>query len=107
MNAKASNLQISTESFSLQRRKLGGGTEALSSWGAANETDPLTDVLLGSPEALRHLATSSLSKKYLRENPSNLEIAKKQHAFFKQTPVYDNKLVPYTNVEFGEEKRFL
>ena len=34
-------------------------------------------------------------------------IAKKQHAFFKQTPVYDNKLVPYTNVEFGKEKRFL
>ena len=80
MNVQTSNLQISTESFSLQRRKLGGGTEALSSWGAANETDPLTDVLLGSPEALRHMATSSLSKKYLRENPSNLELAKKQHA---------------------------
>ena len=74
------NLQSSTELFSLQRRKLEGGTEPLSYWGATNETDPLTDVLLGSPEALRHMATSSLSKKYLRDNPANLELAHKQHA---------------------------
>jgi N-dimethylarginine dimethylaminohydrolase len=71
---------LDTDSFSLQRRKQDGGTETLSYWGAANETDRLTDVLLGSPGALKHLSTSSLSRKYLRDNPADIEVAKKQHA---------------------------
>ena len=40
------------EPFSLQRRNLNGGTARLSGWGFRNETDPLTDVLLGSPAYL-------------------------------------------------------
>ncbi len=39
----------------------------LKTWGFDNETDPLTDVLLGSPAHLVHRATSSLSRKYLRD----------------------------------------
>ena len=31
--------------------------------------------LLGSPAFLRHLATSSLSRKHLRENPANIQLA--------------------------------
>jgi N-dimethylarginine dimethylaminohydrolase len=67
------------EGFSLQRRNPAGGTRPLKQWGFRNETDPLTDVLLGSPAYLRHLATSSLSKKHLRENPANIQIAQAQH----------------------------
>jgi N-dimethylarginine dimethylaminohydrolase len=51
----------------------------LTGWGFANETDVLTDVLLGSPAYLRHLATSSLSRKHLRENPCNIQVAQAQH----------------------------
>ena len=43
----------------LQRRRSAGGTEPLSDWGFRNETDPLTDVLLGPADHLRHMATSS------------------------------------------------
>lgn len=69
-----------TESFTLQRRKSGGGTAPLTRWGFANETDPLSDVLLGSPAHLRHLATSSLSRKFLRDAPCNIQVAQAQHA---------------------------
>ena len=71
---------IAQEPFSLRRRNLKGGTAPLSHWGFRNETDPLTDVLLGSPAHLRHLATSSLSKKHLREAPCNIQVAQAQHA---------------------------
>ena len=72
--------RISTgEPFSLQRRNPSGGTKSLSGWGFRNETDPLTDVLLGSPNFLRHLSTSSLSRKHLREAPCNLQTAQAQH----------------------------
>jgi N-dimethylarginine dimethylaminohydrolase len=74
------NVQSATEAFSLQRRREGGGTPALRSWGFRNETDRLTDVLLGSPAHLRHLPTSSLSRKHLRDNPCNIQIAQAQHA---------------------------
>ncbi|KQT53760.1 amidinotransferase [Aureimonas sp. Leaf454] len=67
------------DAFSLQRRRADGGTERLSGWGFRNETDVLTDVLLGSPVHLRHLATSSLSRKHLRENPCNIQVAQAQH----------------------------
>jgi N-dimethylarginine dimethylaminohydrolase len=67
------------DAFTLQRRSPTGGTTPLSYWGFRNETDPLTDVLLGSPENLRHLATSSLSRKHLRENPANIKVAQAQH----------------------------
>lgn len=67
------------EPFSLQRRNPKGGTEPLGFWGFQNETDPLTDVLLGSPAYLRHMATSSLSRKHLRENPANIQLAQAQH----------------------------
>ena len=66
--------------FSLQRRIAGGGTAKLSHWGFNNETDRLTDVLLASPASLKHLATSSLSRKSLREAPANIQVAQAQHA---------------------------
>jgi N-dimethylarginine dimethylaminohydrolase len=67
------------EPFSLQRRKAGGGTQLLTDWGFDNETDALTDVLLGPADHLKHMATSSLSRKFLRENPANIAAAKTQH----------------------------
>jgi N-dimethylarginine dimethylaminohydrolase len=71
---------IETEPFELRRRVDGGGTAPLSHWGFRNETDTLTDVLLGSPAHLFHRATSSLSRKHLREAPCNIELAQTQHA---------------------------
>ena len=68
-----------SEGFTLQRRDPQGGTKPLAGWGFRNETDALTDVLLGAPTHLRHLATSSLSRKHLREAPSNIQIAQAQH----------------------------
>lgn len=73
------NVQTRAEPFSLQRRKPGGGTAPLTGWGFANETDRLTDVLLGNPRFLRHMATSSLSRKHLREAPCNIQVAQAQH----------------------------
>lgn len=73
-------LDTSKDAFTLQRRKQGGGTAPLSGWGFQNETDPLTDVLLGSPAHLYHRATSSLSRKHLREAPCNIQVAQAQHA---------------------------
>ncbi len=73
-------LDKNVDTFSLQRRKQGGGTAPLATWGARNETDPLTDVLLGSPAHLFHRATSSLSRKHLREAPCNIQVAQAQHA---------------------------
>jgi N-dimethylarginine dimethylaminohydrolase len=67
------------DTFSLQRRNLEGGTERLKYWGFNNETDSLSDVLLASPDHLRHLATSSLSRKFLRESPADIQAAKSQH----------------------------
>lgn len=66
--------------FTLQNRNQHGSTPRLAQYGFANETDKLTDVLLGSPAHLKHLATSSLSKKHLREAPCNIQIAQSQHA---------------------------
>jgi N-dimethylarginine dimethylaminohydrolase len=65
--------------FTLQRRRAGGGTRALADWGFRNETDRLTDVLLGPADHLRHMATSSLSRKTLREHPADIEVALAQH----------------------------
>jgi N-dimethylarginine dimethylaminohydrolase len=65
--------------FTLQRRLPQGGTPPLKNWGFRNETDRLTDVLLGSPAHLRHLATSSLSRRHLREAPCNIQRAQAQH----------------------------
>jgi N-dimethylarginine dimethylaminohydrolase len=75
------NLQptFTDEPFSLQRRNPNGKTPRLNGWGFRNETDRLTDVLLGSPAYLRHLATSSLSRKHLRDNPCNIQTAQAQH----------------------------
>ena len=71
--------QAAADSFSLQCRHPTGGTPRLGFWGFDNETDRLTDVLLAAPDHLRHLATSSLSRKFLRENPANLDVARAQH----------------------------
>ena len=68
------------DAFTLRYRSLNGGTPVLSKWGFRNETDTLTDVLLGSPAHLFHRATSSLSRKYLRDNPCDLQVAQAQHA---------------------------
>lgn len=73
------NVQEQTDSFRLRRRVSGGGTVPLLKWGFRNETDRLTDVLLCSADNLRHLATSSLSRKHLRDNPADIEVAKAQH----------------------------
>jgi len=67
------------DSFTLRRRNPNGGTAPLTHWGWRNETDPLTDVLLCKPTYAKHLATSSMTKKALRENPANMDIARKQH----------------------------
>ncbi len=75
----ARQLDSAGEAFMLQRRSADGGTKRLTSWGFRNETDPLTDVLLASPDHLRHMATSSLSRKFLRENPADIRIAQAQH----------------------------
>lgn len=66
--------------FTLQRRKRGGGTAPMQGWHLPNETSALSHVLLGSPVHLRHLSTSSLSSKHLRENPCNIQVAQSQHA---------------------------
>jgi N-dimethylarginine dimethylaminohydrolase len=74
------NAPARPEPFSLRRRNPEGATAPLTGWGFRNETDRLTDVLLGSPAHLRHLSTSSLSRKHLREAPCNIQIAQAQHA---------------------------
>jgi len=74
------DLQNASEPFSLRRRVSNGKTPKLSTFGFRNETDTLTDVLLGSPAHLRHLSTSSLSRKHLREAPCNIQVAQAQHA---------------------------
>jgi len=68
-----------SEPFSLRRRNPDGETPALHYWGFRNETDPLTDVLLGSPQYLKHMATSSLSRRTLRESPADIKVAQAQH----------------------------
>ena len=68
------------ETFSLKRRNDSGGTPAMNYWGCSSEYGVLTDVLLGKADHIKHLSTSSLSRKYLRESPCNIEVAKKQHA---------------------------
>lgn len=72
--------KINAEGFSLQRRSHTGDTPKLKHWTLPNETNLLTDVLLGSPAHLYHRATSSLSRKHLREAPCNIELAQSQHA---------------------------
>ena len=74
------NSQNEPEKFSLKRRSINGNTSPLSKFGFRNETDQLTDVLLGSPAHLKHLSTSSLSRKHLREAPCNIQVAQAQHA---------------------------
>lgn len=71
---------LSSSNFALRRRTSGGGTPKLSDWGFDNETDRLTDVLLGPPDNLFHRATSSLSRRYLRDAPCDIPAAKAQHA---------------------------
>ena len=68
------------ETFSLKRRSDNGGTPAMNYWGCTSEYGVLTDVLLGKADHIKHLSTSSLSRKYLRDSPCNIELAKKQHA---------------------------
>ena len=70
---------LSPEPFTLQRRNPASGTKPLTGWGFRNETDMLTDVLLGPAAYLRHLATSSLSRKHLRDAPCNIQLAQAQH----------------------------
>src|ERR1700739_3420232 len=70
---------LTAEPFALQRRNPSGATPPLRGWGFRNETDILTDVLLGSPGHLRHLATSSLSRNNFRDAPCNIQLAQAQH----------------------------
>ena len=80
ITAKAS---VATEPFQLQRRQAAGGTKPLGFWGFKNETDTLTDVLLGPAEHLKHMATSSLSRKTLREHPADIAVAKHSIASYR------------------------
>lgn len=76
MNA---HTRADSEAFTLQRRNPQGGTQPLAKWGWRTETDVLTDVLLCEPTYGKHLATSSLSKRNLRDAPANMELARQQH----------------------------
>ena len=76
ITAKAS---VAADPFLLQRRQAAGGTKPLGFWGFKNETDTLTDVLLGPADNLKHMATSSLSRKTLREHPADIAVAQRQH----------------------------
>ena len=49
ITAKAS---VAADPFQLQRRQAAGGTKPLGFWGFKNETDTLTDVLLGPADNL-------------------------------------------------------
>ncbi|KAA0912181.1 dimethylarginine dimethylaminohydrolase family protein [Aquicoccus porphyridii] len=73
-------LDKTANDFTIQARITGGGTAPMQNWRLPNETDPLSDVLLGSPAHLKHLATSSLSRKHLREDPCDIQVAQGQHA---------------------------
>jgi N-dimethylarginine dimethylaminohydrolase len=66
--------------FTLQARLPSGDTPEMLKWGFDNETDRLTEVLLGSPAHLKHLSTSSLSRAHLRAAPCNVQVAQAQHA---------------------------
>ncbi|MEO1191064.1 MAG: dimethylarginine dimethylaminohydrolase family protein [Pseudomonadota bacterium] len=66
--------------ISLQRRQSGGGTAPLNDWGVDSEYGVLRDVLLAKPTHLKHMATSSLSRKFLRDAPSDIAAAQAQHA---------------------------
>ena len=67
------------DQFTLKSRREEGGTPELKEWGCKDEYSVLTDVLLGPVNNLKHLSTSSLSRKFLREAPCDIEVAKKQH----------------------------
>jgi N-dimethylarginine dimethylaminohydrolase len=70
-----------TDEFSLKVRREGGGTPALSHWGADCEYGVLKDVLLGPPDHYQWLQTSSLSKKSIRRQiPFDAAVARAQHA---------------------------
>src|SRR5450631_104943 len=79
MKMPTQTLNEATDAFVLQRRKRDGGTKPLNYWGFRNETDALTDVLLGPADHLRHMATSSLSRKTLRDHPADIRVAQAQH----------------------------
>jgi len=71
---------LSLDDFQLKRRQDGGGTAALNGWGVDSEYGTLRDVLLSKPTHLKHMATSSLSRKFLRDDPCDIEVAQRQHA---------------------------
>ena len=73
------SVEPQAEAFTLQRRNPKAKSKRLGYWGFRNETDVLTDVLLGSPLHLKHLATSSLSRKFLRDSPADIRVAQTQH----------------------------
>jgi len=79
MSVESGRAPTELDEFVLRRRRANGGTARLGYWGFDNETDPLTDVLLAAPDHLEHRATSSLSRKFLRENPADIRVAQAQH----------------------------
>ena len=74
------NDSTNLDNFSFKCRLNEGATPKLSYWGVEDEYSRLTDVLLGPCANLKHLATSSLSRKYLRDSPCDIDVAKQQHA---------------------------
>jgi hypothetical protein len=65
--------------FTLQRRRSQDGTPRLGNWGGVgNENRSIDGCVAGSPAYLRHLATSSLSGRHLREAPCNIQRAQAQ-----------------------------
>lgn len=74
------NAVTQVDHFDLSVRSKNGATPELGHWGVNSEYGVLTDVLLGKPDHLKQLATSSLSSYYAEHDPCKLDIAHKQHA---------------------------
>lgn len=71
--------RLPEDAFTLSRRSAAGGTAKLNAWGVDSEYGVLRDVLLAKPTHLKHMATSSLSRKFLREEPCDIAAAQSQH----------------------------
>jgi N-dimethylarginine dimethylaminohydrolase len=71
--------RVTEGSFTLKSRSDTGNTAEIPHWTVNDEYGVLTDVLLGPADNIEHLATSSLSRKYLRESPCKTDVAKQQH----------------------------
>ncbi|GEM_PF-5403389 len=63
---------MASDGFELGRRVEGGGTAPLAHWGFANETDRLTDVLLGPVRHLKHLGSGPINPTFTAAQARNI-----------------------------------